>query len=1008
MEPIGTTGDIIVAALIAVSQLITPVPPEGIEQGEARINASEACKKFDEQKAEYEKLNCEQLKSNRRAYKDDCQPIQDDMEEAEGECSQVKSGLKVLHFKARSIAEYMSLSNEQLLEELNTICFAAQDRVYLKTEEWQTGMLAKRTEIATNLAALKVGGIQTIAEEILKEAADKQFNVSDAYEVLKDICYWKNDRKEIAKRRDFRGGYNYLNHLLNELPKMDQLPELPQASFVYSDQDKRIGEIYETDFVTRQGKRYIGKIHRRRVVEPNEIPPMLGNAFVAVEDKRFWEHNGFDFTSAQRLVNGGTTGVKQGGSTFTMQIIKNVFFDSDVQTERASGGRRTLKRKIKELLAIPFLEKGHSRTQKEKILTYYLNLVSLTPNAQGVLMASIDLFGKNNLWELTIPEMALLAAMPKGASQYNPRRFPDEAKERRNVVLKLMAEQKYITEAEAQRYSEEPIKLFDHTEEEEARIMARYYNGHLMNLFKGIKKKNFYDPRWTMGGLDVKTPFNLALQKISTAALQHGLINYEKSVGRYHYRPWIDERTNANYNIKARVTGKKARPVLEILRNLHAANPYPETGWLIAAKAPQARGKWVVENGESVPVSGGDAGIYSKLKDYDLVTLSKVDGRYQLASGTQVQGAVAIVDVDSGEVLALSGGFTSGSFGKSAQLNRATRKFQPGSSIKPFVYLYALNNGLKPDKLISDGGVTFPRLPLDECNFSYTAKNYGGGGGGTMTMENGIYQSRNHVVLNMFLNLAGISANHGVVEGTGPNIQKLIDTMWRIYDFEVKFGVYPSRDIINAKKYTAPCLPFLLGAQETTPLKLAQGYAAIGNGGLFREAVVLKSVIKDKQPLVNDNTALKRDYVFQYRNALKRGFAQAPEAFGAIDKLKPSAVATVRALMQGVVRQGTAQRIKKWAPFVAGKTGTTNNSKDVWFVGYNNKISIAVHMSYDDTKTYEGLGSSTGGSLALPIFQEIMEAYYQLHPEELENPLPDISETPSKPVQLNFEDLKGN
>jgi membrane carboxypeptidase/penicillin-binding protein len=1003
LEPIGATGQIIISALLAIGQLIAPVPSEGVRKGEEIIRQSQACQNYNQKRSEYESANCSSLKDNRREYKKTCQSLENSIRETRGECSIIKTGLKVLRFKPRRLDEYMSMPNEKLVEELNTICFAAQDRIFLKPEEWQAGKLADRADFASMFAGLKAEGLQTMVENLVKEGKDGQFNVLEAYDILTDICYWDSDLKEIAKHHDYTSSFKYLNQLLSELPKFDELPDLPQASFIYDNKGTRVGEIFERDFVTRHGQRYVGKVHRRRVIDEKNIPEMLGNAFVAVEDKRFWQHNGFDFSAMQRLIYGGASGIKEGGSTFTMQIIKNVFFDSDVQSERAAGGKRSIRRKIKELLAVPMVEKDHTRQEKKKLLAYYLNLINLTPNAQGVLMASIDLFGKNNLNDLTVAEMALLAAQPKGASQYNPRRFPEEAKARRNTVLKLMAEQGYITPEESERYSQEPIVLFDHSKEEEATIFSRYYVGDLGHAFSRLKKKYSFDPRWTMGGFDVKTPLDADLQKASIKALQHGLLSYERSAGTYRYRPWIDERTKANYNIKSRVTGPKARPLLSILQNLHSANPYPETGWVIGVKSPQNRRRWFLETGETAAVEGSDAGIYDRLKDYDLVTLERQGDRYRLASGTEVQGAVAIMDIDSGEVLTLAGGFTSGPFGKYASFNRATRKFQPGSSIKPFTYLYALNKGLKPSKLISDGGVRFPKIP--ECAYTWTAKNYGGEGGGTMTMEHGLYQSRNHVVLNMFLDFSGVPAPGGVVDSSPASIRKLTDSLYSLYDFDVEFGLYPTREALNKSGYQGPCLPFLLGSQETSPLKMAQGYASLGNGGLRRNAILLNEVMKDDQPLLVDRSAIMRDQVFQYRNALKRGFAQAPEAFGAIDAVKPSAVALVRSLMQGVVREGTAKKISRWSNLIAGKTGTTNNSKDVWFVGFNNKISIAVHVGYDDTEKYSGLGSGTGGSLALPIFEEIMENYYKIHPAELDDPLPAPSETPTGPVQLKFDDL---
>jgi penicillin-binding protein 1A len=402
----------------------------------------------------------------------------------------------------------------------------------------------------------------------------------------------------------------------------------------------------------------------------------------------------------------------------------------------------------------------------------------------------------------------------------------------------------------------------------------------------------------------------------------------------------------------------------------------------------------LLESGQKVAVSGVDYDRHRRLLDYDVVVLEAVGSSYQLASGTDVQGAVAMVDAETGSVLALVGGFTAGPYGKFAQNNRATNGLRPpGSTVKPFTYLYALNQGVAPDQLLSNAAYQFPKIP--NCPYTWSPGNYGGGGGGSMPLNVALQRSVNRAVLGMFVGLTGISKNAVDLRDTSAeNVQRLTDTLYGVYDFAASFGAYPDRRRLEASGYKGPCLPFLLGSQETTPLRMAQAYAALGNGGLKRDAVFMKEVLKEDTPLLVDQTLTKREQVVQYRGALKQNLAIAPEAFGGIRNIDPLALAQIRTLLQGVLREGTAARIRKWGDLIGGKTGTTNDSRDVWFNGFSAKVALSVWVGYDNLpdSPYETLGSATGGGVALPIFESVMEAYYQIHPEDLEEKLPTVTE----------------
>jgi penicillin-binding protein 1A len=983
----------IVAAFLALGQLIAPVPEAAVDQAIAKVQARQSCVSLAKGRSEFETRNCESLRPNRREFKKQCQSVENEMNANEVQCTTDSEVAKVLRYRPRRLEEYMTLSNDKLVEELHIICGALQDRIFLEPSEWMSGQTANRDDLSSKLVVLQKNDLQQLLSKVLKEANDGELQAADAYKTLMFICHWKVDRKEVARQIDFTGGYGYLKRLLSELPNVDVLPELPQASYVYDDQGQRIGEIYDKEFVSRNGKRYLGQVHRRRVALKNEIPPMLSNAFIAIEDKRFREHNGFDFEAIKRVVYGGMQGSKEGGSTFTMQLVKNAFFDQDVESERGTG-RRTLRRKLKEILMLPKVE---ARYKKDEILTYYLNLIGLTPNAQGVRMASIDLYGKSDLNLLTIPEMALLAAMPKGASMYNPRRFPEVAKSRRDLILKAMGEQGYFPLQDVERYQKQPIQLANLADIDQARVLSRFFVGYLTNHFFAMKNQNLRDPRWTMGGFDLKTGHNQKLQEVTTHSLQTGLLNFEKNTGRYKWKPWLDERSGHNVNIKPKVVTGDQFEVVSILKSMRVAHPYPETNWLIATKTPSKSnfsGHWLLEDGAKVEVSAADRAIFNSLSEYDLVLLDRREGgSVHLASGSDVQGAAVVIDIETGEVQALSGGFTAGAYGKFAQNNRAAAMRMPGSTVKPFAYLYALNHGVAPTKVLRNTGMRFPKIA--NCPFQWSPGNYGSSAGGSMPLEIALQKSVNLAMVNLFVSLTGIPPSAlSNPSGAGPDVvHKIEETLYNIYDFAVALGAYPSRRALAAANFKGPCLPYILGGQETSPLNMAQAYASLGNGGLKREAVFLKEVLKENTPLIVDNSDQKREQVAQYRNALHRNLAVAPEAFGVIPGIKPDAMATIRSLMQGVVRNGTAVRIRRWADLIGGKTGTTNDSHDTWFIGFNAKIAIAVWVGYDnDSDFYPNLGTATGGAVALPIFESIMASYYQMHPEELNNRLPSPKE----------------
>jgi penicillin-binding protein 1A len=1003
MTPMGLTSDYIVAALLAVSQLVTPVSESGIKAGEAAIIERKSCEKFAEASPS---LN-ESCKDKDQIDSDICIEYRN----LESACATDKVGSQTLRFVPKPLSAYFQMTNADLLPELNSICNAVHTRIGLDAEEWQKGEIADLGDLARKLTG--IAALQPALDEKLVEAQDPEswktpaekekrplplpfFNARDATRALTAICHWGVNRQTIAEKHDFTGGLRLLRELLAELPNAQDLPELPQASFVYDDQGGRIGEIYDRKVIRRNGKSY-QNLSRRRMVAPEKMPPLLMHAFIAIEDQRFLQHNGFDFESARRLIADGGKST-QGGSTFTMQLIKNAFFGADVEKERAAGGKkRTLRRKIKEILMIPVIEPpGEANAarmeRKRKILTYYLNLISMTANAQGVLMAALDLFGVDDLNKLTLAQIGILAALPKATTGLNPWRNPGAAKARRNVVLGNLLAQGYLNDPQtvaeivenqpSMRFKTaaqivdaakaEPIQLVDRVAANRAKIFSRYYVGAIANQFSALKNNQKQrDPRWTQGGFDIQTGYNSELQKIMTKALQTQL----RAIDAGKYKPWIDETTGKNINVAVRMS-KKDADIRDAFDTLRLAHPAPETNWVIGLKTPKSN-KWLLENGQRV---SGSSEIFRRLNDWDAATLEEVQkGVYRVAWVPDVQGASVMINVKDGNVLAISGGFTSGAYGKDAQNNRATRAYrQPGSTIKPVIYLYALNHGVQPNDILQGGSVGFPKI--EGCGYHWSPANYAGEGGGSIEVKEALAHSMNRPVVNLFMQLAGFPQGSDLTNADAATKIKLENKLHEIYDLAVSFGAYTSRQDLANHRLQQPCFPFLLGGYETTPTNMAQIYAAIANGGLKRDAVFLKSVFKGDDPLEIDRSKERRTEVDQYRAALKQNLMVTPEAFHAIPGVTAQSIAQLRNMMQGVLREGTAAKLADWADLIAGKTGTTNDSRDAWFSAFTNNIAIVTWVGYDRAKT---LGSMTGASAALPIFQSIMNRYYELFPEEL-------------------------
>jgi penicillin-binding protein 1A len=704
--------------------------------------------------------------------------------------------------------------------------------------------------------------------------------------------------------------------------------DLPDYSWLADYQPPQMSRIYAAD------SRLMAELatERRVFVPIAVIPRRLQQAFVAAEDQRFWDHHGVDPIGILRaavtnLEQMGTGRRPIGASTITQQVAKNMLVGAD----------RTITRKLKEAILAARIEAAMS---KDRILEIYLNEIYLGAQAYGVAAASQTYFNKS-LDELTIPEMAYLAALPKAPNNYNPQRFPEAAKARRDWVIDRMADDGAITVAEAQRAKTEALsaRLFRRpdvvtvgqhfTEEVRRELVARF----------GMDQTN-------MGGLVVRTSLEPALQAATEKALRDGLLSFDRRRGGWR-GPVTKISAAATEWLPAleavpRVPGML--PEWRLAVALEVRNQDAKLGWL---ERPDPRGSaqprtgtlffQEVQNWARPVVNGRLGGAPRRLQDViapgdvvmveTLPTAANRPERLALRQIPVIEGAVVAMDPNNGRVVAMAGGW---SFEKS-WFNRATQAMrQPGSSFKPYVYLTALELGIPPNQKLLDGPIEVmtPQGP-------WRPGNYSGNFNGWVTMRTAIQKSLNLVTVRLAQEVG-------------------ID---RVAETAKRFGVIPNMPRL---------LSMSLGAGETTVLRQAAGYAAFDNGG------------KEVTPTFIDSVQDR------FGRLVWRADNRRCEACGSEDPRSPPVLEDTRkqitdpiaayqmtSLLQGVVQYGTGARAATGLNRpVAGKTGTSNDYFDNWFVGYTPDLVVAVWVGYDEPRSL-GEGE-TGGSNAAPIFHDVL------------------------------------
>ncbi len=671
---------------------------------------------------------------------------------------------------------------------------------------------------------------------------------------------------------------------------------------------------------------------RRLFVPINTVPEKVIQAFISAEDKNFYQHAGVDWTSVARAVirrvEYKIKGINRnagGASTITQQVAKNFLLTN----------APTLERKLKEALLAQRIEASFS---KGKILELYLNEIYFGLGAYGIAGASLSYFGKS-LTQLDIAQMAYLAALPKAPSNYHPYKNTKKAIERRNWVIGRMLANGYISQEEHDSAIKKPLEVTVRPFGAQLFAAETFAEEVRREAVKLYGKEKLY-----AGGLSIRTTLDPKSQIFARQALTSGLIKYDRERG------WRGAKTTTDITadwgavlnktkVPSDITPWQLGVVLEVTDQEATVGLRPKTlgngkvgDKRETVKIPFELMKWarkaLPKNRVGPPVetpsevlSPGDV-IY--------VAPSRTKGEWHLVQMPEVEGALVAMNPHTGRVLALVGGF---SYGRS-QFDRAVQAMrQPGSAIKPFVYATALDNGYSPASVIVDEEISY-KLPQGKI---WKPRNYSKKFYGPSTLRTGIEQSRNVMTV------------------------RLADDMGigKFKEMTERVGVYTKMPRV---------LAMALGAGETTLMNMVTAYSMFANGGKRINATLIDR-IQDRY----GRTVFRHDQRECIGCKAEKWENQAePEFLDNREQIVNEYTAyQITSMMEGVVQRGTAKELKKLGRPVAGKTGTTNEERDAWFIGYTPDLVVGVYVGYDRPRPM-GKGS-TGGGLAAPIVRQFME-----------------------------------
>lgn len=672
---------------------------------------------------------------------------------------------------------------------------------------------------------------------------------------------------------------------------------------------------------------------KRIFVPITAIPKRVIQAFISAEDKNFYKHSGIDFMGIARAIvinirNIGTNRRLVGASTITQQVAKNFLLTNEM----------SFKRKIKEALLARRIEQTFD---KDHILELYLNQIYLGFRSYGVASAALMYFNKS-MDELTLAETAFLAALPKGPNNYNPLKNYDGAVERRNWVLDRMAEEGYITTQEAAQAKQEPI-VVQERELNETVKNADYYNEEIRRMIE----KRYGENALYQGGLSIRTSLDPHLQNIAVDVLQKGLLSYDKRHGYrepvQHFQTldnWVEELNTVIRPAYLPDSWKTAVVLSMDEENTTIGLPDGSQGLISLKDMRWAR--------KALPEGHISSTEVKKLTDVfapgDVIYVEGKENKnntafYYLQQFPQVEGAIVALDPHTGRVLAMVGGLSY----QRSQFNRAVQAYrQPGSSFKPFVYLTALDNGFTPSSLILDAPLVVDQGPGQE---KWKPRNYTKIFYGPTTLRVGIEKSRNLMTVRL-------------AQAVG--IDKTVE-------YAEKFGIADNLQ---------PVLSMALGSGETTLLRLTTAYAMLVNGGKKISPNLIdriqdrsgKTIYKhDKRPCPNCQGSTATN-------------AEVPEIPDEREQIQdPVSAYQMVNIMTGVVERGTGRIAQTVKRTLAGKSGTSNDNFDTWFIGFSPDLVVGVYVGYDTPRT---LGPrDTGGVVAAPIFRDFMAAALKDKPD---------------------------
>jgi penicillin-binding protein 1A len=644
----------------------------------------------------------------------------------------------------------------------------------------------------------------------------------------------------------------------------------------------------------------------KRIFIPYEaIPKKVINSFLSSEDKNFFSHPGVDAKGVLRAIIKNISNIigskrLEGASTITQQVAKNFLLTNEV----------SFNRKLKEAILAFRIERALS---KERILELYLNQIYLGEGTYGVAAASLEYFDKS-ISNLNYDEAALLAALPKAPSRYNPYKNIKLAKFRRNLVLSNLYENNYINKKNYEKFVNNKILL-----KKRKKFFTEETKYYVEDIRKDVVKKFGFN-RVYKQGLNINTPINLNLQKIATQSLREGLISYDKRRG---WRGPVLKAKKLNDWTKEIEKLKLEKSInwnLAIIKKISKFSVEIETEKKIKGIIKYENISWTKKEFNELFGIG------------DIIYVENINNSvFALRQLPNVNGGIVVMDPFTGRVLALSGGF---SFKKS-EFNRATQASrQPGSAFKPFIYALALENGYTPSTLILDAPLV---LEQGSDLKMWKPENYGKKFYGPSTLRMGLEKSRNLMTVRIAQDLG----------------------LKKIVSFSKQLGIYDN---------PSELLSISLGSAETTLLKLTSAYSSFVNGGKLVKPIMIDRIQDSKGNTIFNNE--KRECInCSELSFLSENYPEIKDNFLQIFSAETAYQMT--SILEGVIQNGTGRKLKDLNLDLGGKTGTTNGNTDAWFIGFTSKLAIGAYVGSDNPKS---LGKyETGAKTALPIFKSFVK-----------------------------------